>query len=99
MCPTTRNCIAVGFYIMTSANGGATWTERTKAADIGIACRTSTDCLVSGEQNTATRDGGKTWTVPMKKYTSDGGKTWMNLPPHILRRVSAVQMRAAAVSC
>jgi hypothetical protein len=98
VCPTSRNCIVVGFDIMTTANGGATWTERTKGGGYTeIACRTSRNCLVAGEQNAATTDQGKTWTVPMKRYTYDGGKTWMTYPPIYLGAISCTNAGGACL--
>ena len=79
-CPTTSFCAATGYdpfngtTIVTSADGGNSWTDRTPivASQSGaglqdVSCQTATDCVVVGASHGegavyVTHDGGGSWS-------------------------------------
>ncbi len=81
-CPSATTCFAVGTTstgtpcLLSSIDGGSTWTESALPANIAdggrnaIACPTTTSCVVGGSLSTGdsvlavTTDGGSTWTEP-----------------------------------
>ncbi len=74
-CPSASVCVAVGLTnydnnehgsIMTSTNGGVTWTPQTLPTGVGglsgVSCASTTSCIaVGGGHIIATVDGGVTW--------------------------------------
>lgn len=71
-CSSTSHCVAVGntttpsSVIVTTSNGGATWTPRVAGAseDLwGVSCPSATRCYATGGSGTllASTDGGVTW--------------------------------------
>jgi photosystem II stability/assembly factor-like uncharacterized protein len=67
-CPSTSECVAVGFSIVTSRDGGMTWTLQTPGAGkflADVTCPSVSECLAVGNSGTIERsdDGGLTWTA------------------------------------
>jgi len=75
-CPTTSDCLALGFEVdgfdvFATTDGGSTWTAESLpsgASDLNsISCPTNSDCWAAGTSLTgpsvyATTDGGSTWS-------------------------------------
>lgn len=77
-CPTTNECVAVGDAILTSNDGGQTWSRQTVPNGMdgvkSIACPSSNVCIAigpnasgvsnpsSGADEVISTDGGSTWT-------------------------------------
>ena len=86
-CPSTNVCFAVGLYgtavgdygaegfVVTTTNGGATWTYQTLPSPVSylsaISCPSTSDCFAAGAE---TFDTGIVASVILT--TTDGGRTW-----------------------
>lgn len=69
-CPTSTTCVAVGAALLTTSDGGVTWTQRsirdlaTYIALYSVSCATSVDCWAGAYNGSilASADGGSTWS-------------------------------------
>jgi large repetitive protein len=88
-CPTTTDCVGIGYDAEVSTDGGATWTDQSTApltAGLGaLSCATVSDCVAVG--GIAGPDGPEA----VMTSTSDGGVTWNSeTPPSDLADLTAV---------
>jgi len=82
-CPTATFCVVVGQsgVILTSADGGASWTFRRPGSDNdanldGVSCASATFCVAVSQDGAVlqTSDGGLTWTLrKLNQYLSLAG--------------------------
>jgi photosystem II stability/assembly factor-like uncharacterized protein len=64
-CPSVATCYAVGSgKIISTSNGGTTWTMRSGSAFAGISCPSTTTCYAIGGSGSivSTTDNGNTWS-------------------------------------
>lgn len=65
-CTSARACVAVGYYIAATTDGGATWVQRDDPDHVlnAVACPGAGACYAAGFKGEITKsaDGGRTWT-------------------------------------
>jgi len=78
-CPAAGTCTAVGgTTVISTTNGGATWTEATvgQSSLTAVSCPSTAECVVAGEDPPVVKgcQPGATYT------TTDGGQAWTDSP-------------------
>ncbi len=65
-CTSASACVAVGYYIASTTDGGATWVQRDDPAHVmnAVACPAAGVCYAAGFKGEITKssDGGRAWT-------------------------------------